>query len=204
MKRKLTLPASRRNWWLQKLQSLSHKGLEKFYQSRRKQKDSGVENEKRRLNNEAVKKFVSGGMHKNTTAKRLGIDNTPDDEWVIENLRAIAEHVFQPLRDAFGCPIYVSSGYRGPELNRAIGGSTRSQHMEGRDLILTQTCSEVVQTVRSSTGFARMLSLIKWCGNLVIQVILIGFTSVMFMMALIVRCLKACRDDEGKILRSNV
>jgi len=73
---------------------------------------------------------------KSTTASRLGINNTPDDEWIIQNLKAIAEHVFQPLREAFGCPIYVSSGYRGPELNRAIGGSLRSQHMEGRALDL--------------------------------------------------------------------
>ena len=51
---------------------------------------------------------------KSTTATRLGIDNTPDDEWIEENLKAIARHVFQPVRDHFGCPIYVSSGYRGP------------------------------------------------------------------------------------------
>ena len=73
---------------------------------------------------------------KSNTAKRLGIDNTPDDEWVLGNLKAIAEHVFQPLRDALGCPIHVSSGYRSPELNAAIGGSKRSQHMEGRALDL--------------------------------------------------------------------
>ena len=72
---------------------------------------------------------------KSTTAKRLGIDNTPDD-WTTENLRQIALNVFQPLRDAFGCPIYVSSGYRSAELNTAIGGSKRSQHVEGRALDL--------------------------------------------------------------------
>jgi hypothetical protein len=65
---------------------------------------------------------------KSNTAKRLGIDNTPDD-WATENLRKIAEHVFQPLRDAFKCPIYVSSGYRSPELNAAIGGSVEFDQM---------------------------------------------------------------------------
>ena len=69
-------------------------------------------------------------------AERLGIDNVPDDEWVVENLRQIAERVFQPCRDHFGSPLYVSSGYRSPELNRAIGGSKRSQHMQGRALDL--------------------------------------------------------------------
>ena len=72
---------------------------------------------------------------KSNTAKRLGIDNTPDD-WVTENLRQVAINVFQPLRDAFKCPIYVSSGYRSAELNTAIGGSKRSQHVEGRALDL--------------------------------------------------------------------
>ena len=72
---------------------------------------------------------------KSTTARRLNIDNTPD-EWVTENLKQVAINIFQPLRDAFKCPIYVSSGYRGPELNKAIGGSKRSQHMEGRALDL--------------------------------------------------------------------
>ena len=69
------------------------------------------------------------------TADRLGIDNTPD-EWATENLKKVAEHIFQPLRDHFGVPIYVSSGYRSPDLNRSIGGSKRSQHMEGRALDL--------------------------------------------------------------------
>ena len=69
-------------------------------------------------------------------AERLGIDNVPDDEWVVENLRQIAERVFQPCRDHFGSPLYVSSGYRSPELNRAVGGSKRSQHVQGRALDL--------------------------------------------------------------------
>lgn len=72
---------------------------------------------------------------KSITAKRLGIDNTPD-EWVKENLKQIAEHVFQPLRNHFRRPIYVSSGYRSADLNTAIGGSKRSQHVEGRALDL--------------------------------------------------------------------
>ena len=72
---------------------------------------------------------------KSITAKRLNIDNTPDD-WVQGNLKAVAEHVFQPLRSAFKCPIFVSSGYRSAELNVAIGGSARSQHVEGRALDL--------------------------------------------------------------------
>ena len=70
---------------------------------------------------------------KSDTANRLGIDNTPED-FDIKNLRAIAEEVFQPLRDHFGVPLFVSSGFRSKKLNKAIGGSKYSQHMVGEAL----------------------------------------------------------------------
>lgn len=63
------------------------------------------------------------------TAKRLGIDNTPS-EAIIETMKLTAEKVFQPLREKLG-PIRISSFYRSPDLNRAIGGSRSSQHMKG-------------------------------------------------------------------------
>ena len=72
---------------------------------------------------------------KSITAQRLGIDNEPEKE-VIENLKSIANKVFQPVRDYFGCPIYVSSGYRSPRLNRAVNGSKNSQHVSGQALDL--------------------------------------------------------------------
>ena len=64
---------------------------------------------------------------KSNTAIRRGIDNTPTDDH-IENLKYLAEKVFQPIREHFGCPIFVSSGYRSKGLNEAIGGSQRSFH----------------------------------------------------------------------------
>jgi hypothetical protein len=70
---------------------------------------------------------------KSNTAIRLGIPNIPED-WEIHNLRAVAENVFQPVRDHFGVPIAVSSGYRSKKLNKAIGGSKYSQHMIGEAL----------------------------------------------------------------------
>lgn len=72
---------------------------------------------------------------KSNTASRLGIKNEPE-QWEINNLRAVAENVFQPLRDHFGVPIGVSSGYRSKQLNKAIGGSKYSQHMIGEALDL--------------------------------------------------------------------
>ena len=64
------------------------------------------------------------------TAARLGIDNTPDAEGT-ENLRALCEQILEPIRVHFDAAVLVSSGYRGPEVNAAVGGSTKSQHMKG-------------------------------------------------------------------------
>ena len=67
---------------------------------------------------------------KSATAKRKGISNEPTIEHM-ENLKAIAQNIFQPIRDHFGVPIAVTSGYRSADLNKAIGGSSSSQHCNG-------------------------------------------------------------------------
>ena len=67
---------------------------------------------------------------KSQTALRLGIDNTPEGEH-LEAAQALFENVVQPVRDFFG-PTVINSGYRGPELNEAVGGSTKSQHTKGQ------------------------------------------------------------------------
>jgi zinc D-Ala-D-Ala carboxypeptidase len=72
---------------------------------------------------------------KSITAKRLGIENEPE-AWEKKNLSVIAEEVFQKVRDHFGAPIAVTSGYRSKALNKAIGGSRHSQHIQGRALDL--------------------------------------------------------------------
>ena len=74
---------------------------------------------------------------KSNTAERKGIDNSPN-ETHLANLKYLAEQVFQPIRDHFGVPIYISSGYRSPALNEAIGGSPRSFHSHGMALDLDQ------------------------------------------------------------------
>lgn len=66
------------------------------------------------------------------TAKRLGINNYPTTEH-LENLKNLAQGLFQPIRDHFGVPIYISSGYRTKELNAATPGSSlTSQHCKGQ------------------------------------------------------------------------
>lgn len=72
---------------------------------------------------------------KSQTAIRKGIDNTPTEEHLVA-LMAIARDVFQPVRDHFATPIAVTSGYRSPELNKAIKGSKTSQHTKGEALDL--------------------------------------------------------------------
>ena len=72
------------------------------------------------------------------TAKRLGIDNTPTQEH-LNNLKLVAENVFEPIRKHFGKPIKVSSGYRSKALNDATpGSSSTSQHCSGEALDLDQ------------------------------------------------------------------
>lgn len=65
------------------------------------------------------------------TAKRHGIDNTPTDEH-LENFKLLAEKVFEPIREHFKTPIFISSGYRSKELNAFIKGSSSSQHCTGQ------------------------------------------------------------------------
>ncbi len=75
------------------------------------------------------KNFVLSEITRSNTAKRLGIDNEPTKK-DLENLQRIVTNLLQPLRNHLG-PIRISSGYRSKELNRAIGGSNKSQHSKG-------------------------------------------------------------------------
>jgi len=67
---------------------------------------------------------------KSQTATRLGINNHPRSS-VLWSMEYVADHIFQPIREHFGVPIYISSFYRSIALNTAIGGSSRSQHCKG-------------------------------------------------------------------------
>lgn len=72
--------------------------------------------------------FSISELSKSSLAKRLGIDNTPPDEARI-NLIMLIDLILDPLREAYGSPIYVNSGYRCEELNVLCGGSKNSHHM---------------------------------------------------------------------------
>ena len=72
------------------------------------------------------------------TAIRLDIDNVPTKEH-LANMVELAENIFEPLRAYVGGPIKINSFYRSPELNKAIGGSTRSQHCHGQAIDIDDT-----------------------------------------------------------------
>ena len=77
------------------------------------------------------KSFTLNELTKSQEATRLGIDNTPNEEQ-IQNLKILCEKILQPIRDFYGMPLSVSSGYRSVALCEAIGSSSKSQHTKGQ------------------------------------------------------------------------
>ena len=76
------------------------------------------------------KNFTLLELVKSDSALRLGLDNTPS-QGVINNLHALVTHVLQPIREHYGKPVRISSGYRSGAVNAAVGGSKTSDHMQG-------------------------------------------------------------------------
>ena len=98
---------------------------------------------------------------KSNTAIRRGIDNTPND-YEISNMENIAKNLFEPLRKWVGGPIRINSFFRSEELNSAIGGSSRSQHCEGRAIDLDDTYghktnAEMFQYIKDNLSFDQMI-----------------------------------------------
>ena len=77
-----------------------------------------------------TKNFSLNEMTKSQTALRRDIDNEPSND-EIDNLRLLCEYVLQPVREHFGKPVSINSGFRSSELNKAIGGSGTSDHCKG-------------------------------------------------------------------------
>jgi hypothetical protein len=80
---------------------------------------------------ELSKSFTLNELIKSQEAIRLGIENIPNKEH-IENLKILCEKILQPLRDYYGLPVSISSGYRSVALCEAIGSSAKSQHTKGQ------------------------------------------------------------------------
>ena len=76
--------------------------------------------------------FSFAEFTKSDTATRLHIINEITTWEVRDNIKALVEDVLQPLRDAWGGPLFINSGYRCEELNKAVGGVPTSQHVKGQ------------------------------------------------------------------------
>lgn len=83
-----------------------------------------------------AKYFTIGEMCKSDTALAKNIENTPDNT-TIGKLNALMEECLDKVRELWGKPIGVNSGYRSPELNRAVGGAKNSQHIKGEAADIT-------------------------------------------------------------------
>lgn len=97
------------------------------------------------------------------TAKRKGISNMPTEEH-IKNFQLLAENIFEPIRERFGVPIHISSGYRSKELNTAIGGALTSDHCKGMAIDLDQqghsqgiTNKEIFDYIKDNLKFKQLI-----------------------------------------------
>lgn len=98
------------------------------------------------------KYFTMKEMTRSATAERLGFLNTPT-EIEKQNLNDLVINVLDPLREAYGKPIRVTSGYRCPRLNEAVKGVKNSQHMKGQAADITpleyKYINEFIEFVRN-------------------------------------------------------
>lgn len=95
------------------------------------------------------------------TADRLNLNNDPSEAHLL-NMKLIAEKVFEPLREHVGGPIKINSFYRGPELNKAIGGSAKSQHCHGQAIDIDDTFghatnAEMYNWVKENLDYDQMI-----------------------------------------------
>jgi len=95
------------------------------------------------------------------TALRLGVENEPNNEQLI-NMKLVAEKIFEPIRENFKGAIKVNSFFRSPDLNKAIGGSTKSQHCKGQAIDIDDTYgnatnAEMYWWIKENLDFDQMI-----------------------------------------------
>jgi len=95
------------------------------------------------------------------TAKRKGIENVPNDDQIY-NMRKVADYIFEPLRLYVGGAIKITSFFRSPDLNTAIGGSAKSQHCKGQaididDVFGHKTNAEMFEYIRENLDFDQLI-----------------------------------------------
>jgi len=98
---------------------------------------------------------------KSSTAIRKGIENIPK-EYELQNMGLVAEKVFEPLREWVKGPIKITSFFRCEELNKTIGGSSKSQHCEGRaidvdDIYNYKSNAEMFHFIKNNLNFDQLI-----------------------------------------------
>lgn len=83
-----------------------------------------------------AKYFTIGELCKSDGALQKRIENTPDNT-TVERMQALMVKCLDKVREMWGKPIGVNSGYRSAELNRAVGGAKNSQHLRGEAADIT-------------------------------------------------------------------
>lgn len=89
-----------------------------------------------------AKYFTLGELCKSDKALELRITNTPTDNATIERMQVLMSECLDKVREMWGKPLGVNSGYRSPELNRAVGGKPNSQHLKGEASDITAGTKE--------------------------------------------------------------
>jgi hypothetical protein len=107
------------------------------------------------------KNLTLAEMINSSTAKRKNIDNSPTSIH-LENMKYLAEKVFQPIREHFNVPIHISSGYRSKKLNEAIGGSLTSFHSSGCAIDIDNdnssvTNKEIFDYIKNNLDFTELI-----------------------------------------------
>ena len=99
------------------------------------------------------KNFTLSEFTKSKTADKLGIKNIPS-AYEINNLKELVDNLLQPLRDLYGKPMTVNSGYRCPALNKAVGGVPTSDHVKGRAADIHCENPRALLSVLNKSGLA--------------------------------------------------
>lgn len=99
--------------------------------------------------------FTYEELISSATAKRLKIDNTPNKEQK-EKLKRLAVEILQPIRDKYGKPIIVTSGFRCEKLNKAVGGAKASQHAKGEAADI-RTVSDSIEDNKALFNFIKTM-----------------------------------------------
>lgn len=108
-----------------------------------------------------MKYFTIDELCRSNKARQIGVSNIPTDD-VIDCLSDLVENVLDPAREKIGKPITINSGYRCPELNKAVGGALTSQHTKGEAADITAGSKEankhLFEIIRDTLQFDQLIN----------------------------------------------